>query len=233
MVSRGVRVLTLALLAVVAGACGHDVEEEKFEVIKVPQETKDFNLPSRLWDKLIIEDPEQAELSKIKKVNEDETLQNRTVILSPVVVELIEKNQGVLTAPRIRIEFAKGGGTVDLAKYRGTRAGTFFLKFEFEGLNAPYFNIMYLSQGRGRKVDNMVAGAGCRTFFNVTNAVVRDMKADGIPLNTTRDLHVSALAGHFFMSWLMEGSLSVTQVRFIDSTREDLLCAPLKSGGQQ
>lgn len=229
----GSRFLALVTLCAFAIACGHEAEEEKFEIVKVPQETKDFNLPSALWDKLLIEDPEQAELNKIKKVNEDETLQSRTVTLSPLTVELIEKNQGVLTFPRIRIEFAKGGGTVDLAKFKGSRAGTFFVRFEFDGLNAPFFNIMFLSQGRARKVDNMVAGAGCRTFFNVTNAVVKDMKADGIPVNTTRDLHVSALAGHFFMSWLMGGTLSVTQVRFIDSSREDLLCSPLKTGGKQ
>lgn len=227
------KLVLLGALGLGALACGHPAEEEKFEVVKVPQETKDFNLPSLLWDKLLIEDPEQAELNKIKKVNEDETLQSRTVTLSPLAVELIEKNQGVLTSPRIRIEFAKGGGTVDLAKFKGTRAGTFYVKFDFEGLNAPYFNIFFLSQGRARKVDGMVAGGGCRTFYNVTNAVVKDMKADGIPVNTTRDLHVSALAGHFFMSWLMGGTLSVTQVRFIDSSREDLLCSPLKTGGKQ
>ncbi len=227
----GVMRFEVLVVILVLFSCTEKAKEESFETVRMPQETKEFYIPTSLFDKLMIEDAEVVEMKKIKKVNEDETLQSSTLIFDPVVVELVEKNQDVLTHPRIRLEFPKGGGTVDLKKYKGERAGTFFVKFDFEGLRETQnFNIYYLSEGRVRKVDGMTVGSGCRVYLNVRDSVVKDFAHDGIAVNTTRDMHVSALAGHFIMSWLLDGHLHLTQVRFIDSSREDLICPPLRSG---
>lgn len=186
-------------------------------------------MPSKLWDVLLIEDAEKAELRKLKKANSEETTEHNTMIFAPIAVELVEKNQDTLAHPRIKIEFSNGGGVVDFAKYRGGRAGTFYLKLDFEALREGIpFKIFYLSGGRIRKVDDMIVGTGCKSYFNITRSFIKDMSGLGIPLNSTRFLHSSAIGGHLLVSWLSDGQLNVTQVHFVDSEREDLLCPPLR-----
>lgn len=222
--------ISLVLSFLLLAACAEqELSDQKFETFRIPQEMNDFLVPAKLWDHLMVTDPEAPEPLESRTLTaEEQSLYRKTLILSSVVLELTEKNRGVLLHPRIRIELRNGGGTVDFAKYLGEKTGTFYLKIIVDGFDqAPNQAAMYLSQGKMRRVDGQVIGTGCKSYFRITDSFRKDMAGKGIPLNTTRDLHVSATAGYFFMGWLADGQINVTHVRFIDSRRPDLICPAL------
>ena len=201
--------------------------EESFDLKNVVREQgADFLVPSQLWDLLIIYDAKEEEFRKLKKVNEDETLKNVSLVYAPISLTLIEKNPQVLTHARIKVEFPKGGGTLDLSKYVGEKKGSFYLKFEHEGLKkASAFGYTFLSNAKKRNVDGQVVGSGCNVFFELGNEFIKKNLDQGITLNTTKNIHSTVLGGRFVFSWFFEKNLYVSQVHFVDSKNPSLFCA--------
>jgi hypothetical protein len=128
--------------------------------------------------------------------------------------------------PSYVIELSHGGGIVDLAQYLSGQQGSFYVGFELppefhEGTN---FKAIYISMARKRKLDDHVFGAGCNQYFDITPKFLEMMKREGIKANTTRQRHVTVLAGHYIFSVMKDNRIYITQVTITDSQHKNLLC---------
>jgi hypothetical protein len=147
------------------------------------------------------------------------------IIFSEVVVLFSQKNDGVLKDSAYKIQLPRGGGEIDLADYVGEQPGTFFVGFEFpEFEDVAEKKVLFISHARKRRVDDQVLGGGCNTFFDISKAFNKEMLADGVKVNTTRDRHTTLLGGTFLVSAQKNGSIYTTQVTFTDSKHKQLLC---------
>lgn len=147
-------------------------------------------------------------------------------IFSEVKVWLKDKNPGVLKDPGIAIEFPKGGGEVDLAKFIANENGSFYVGFdfpEFEG--ATMKKVLFISRSKKRRIDGEVWGSGCNKAVDVTTQFLKSMeKNEGIKVNTTRHRHISVIGGTFILAATKDGQNFITQVTFTDSSHLDSLC---------
>lgn len=146
-------------------------------------------------------------------------------VFAPVRVHLIEKNPGILTRGHTTIEFAAGGGTLDLSEYVSAKNGSFFLVFEFvPDLDEVKRHVFFLSGAIKRKLNGDVVGAGCNTYFDISEAAEKAAGKEGFLVNTTGGRHASALAGTYFFSAAHAGKLYLAALSITDSTRKPLLC---------
>ncbi len=192
------------------------------KVVVVKEIPTDFQLPPSLWDQLLSHS--QIKEVKASVEGQEDEVQGSSVLFHELTVRLSEKNPGVLKQPVIEYQFPKGGGQIDLSEVTTGNPGTFFVKFETGGTDNPTFEGFHLSKARKRKVDDRIFGGGCKSFTKITKLVKSGGQGTGLPFNTTRDLHVSALGGHFLFSWSDGDATTVTQVKFFDSTKPQYSC---------
>lgn len=222
MISNTLKLLFAAMLVV---ACTKKTHEETKDapdnVIRVRDQAGDFMLPAKLWDLLL---PSDKVASKYKSENDEETM-GASVVFANLTVILEEKTPGVLVMPKVKIEFPKGGGQIDLAKWVSGKTGSYYVNFDVEGFgdkDVPH--IFFLSKAKKRKVDNRIIGSGCRSYFNVTKHILARRHDKGVVVNTTRNFDSTTLGGHFLISWQREGVYYVTQAKFTDSAHPQLYC---------
>ncbi|MGZ3747146.1 MAG: hypothetical protein ACXWRE_07255 [Pseudobdellovibrionaceae bacterium] len=212
----------LALLACTKP--GHFRSEDSGDLIstktvKMEELPADFKIPANIWELVTKSDDE-------KPGTEANSL---GVFYSSVKLFLTEKNPHILQTPSYVIEFPQGGGMVDLAQYLSGQQGSFYVGFELppefqEGSN---FKAIYISKARKRKLDERIFGAGCNKYFDITPKFLEMMKTEGIKANTTRQRHVTLLAGHYIFSVIKDHRLHITQVTITDSQNKNLLCEAL------
>lgn len=208
--------LLVIILVVSILSCGKKHDEEsgvEARMIQMQDQGADFKIPADIW-------------SEITGIDFEEALEkNVALVFVPAKVILREKNPGVLTNPRLEITTAKGGGDIDLAKYVTGRQGTFFVQFEFEGFEHPEtFQSYFVSRSKKRKLDNDIVGSGCKYYFEMNSFMLGKNKTEGLKVNTTRQRHVSVLAGHFIFSYSEGKQIFVSRVSFKDSGNSTLLC---------
>jgi hypothetical protein len=230
-----------------AGLCActkpNSFHRENAQTVKVDDLPADFKMPARVWE--LIEkasDGKSEEKTETKSEGHGEAksegeaegkagarIDNLGIFYSAIQVFLTEKNDHILKTPASVIELPRGGGTVDLAQYLTGDPGSFFVGFELpeefkEGKN---FKVLYVSQARKRKIDDRVFGAGCNQYFDITAKFTEMMKTEGIKANTTRQRHVTLLAGHYIFSVIKDTQILITQVTITDSKNKNLLCEAL------
>lgn len=221
---QALKVVLCALLAGLISCKKNEHHEEVYEV-SIDEVPVDFKVPSKLWDFIegknaVAVDPHHS------PVKEAEGFSNPSNInFTFVDVILTEKNSKVLVQPEIKIRFPRGGGEIDLSNYMGSRAGTFYVNFVLpeiaEGTNTKLF---FVSKAKKRKVDNVVYGAGCNQFFDITSKFFSESTKLGIQANSTRDRHATLLGGRFVFFQDDGKQIMLTQVGFKDSQRKDLFC---------
>lgn len=193
----------------------HEPEDDGTEwvVEKITESPKDFKVPTKIWE--LVKDKDQ-------KVNVDSSNQ----FFVPIKVFLKEKNPGVLSQPALQIEFPKGGGEVDLAKFTTGKSGTFFLNFDFEGFDYPeQLDIFFVSQAKKRRLDGLIHGTGCRKFLDLTQYFLKLKKRhDVIALNTTRQRHLTTLGGHFVFAFKKDKQIFLSKVTFKDDRAPEYFC---------
>lgn len=241
----------LFLWALVAGvvssgvvACDKPVsfKTETPEVITIDELPSNFKMPSKVWEMIENEGsgsagkPEAKAEAKGEAKGEGEKPEGEKpktasppILYSSVQVFLTEKNPGILKSAAYRIDLPRGGGSLDLANFVTGNPGSFFVGFELpeEFQVGTNFRAIYLSQARKRKIENRIFGAGCSQFMDLTPKFLEMMKSEGIRANTTRQRHVTLLAGHYIFSVLKEGRIYVTQATITDSKNKNLLCEAL------
>ena len=205
-------------LAVLAAACTKPASfrTENAEQVKIEDLPSDFKMPAAIWD--IVEKSPDAKATA--------EASNAGIFYSTAKVFLTEKNPGILRSPAYEIELPRGGGSIDLAKYLSGDQGSFYVGFELpEEITAgTNFKAIYISDARKRKLDERVFGAGCSQYFDITQKFLQMMKGEGIKANTTRQRHVTVLAGHYIFSAMKDNRIYITQVTLTDSRYKNLLC---------
>ncbi len=180
-------------------------EFEHLKVYKIDEVGKDIRVPSKIWIEIFGDD----------KIKSD------SISFSPMRVRFKEKNPGVLIEPEFVVELARGGGEIDLSRFVTNKQGTFSIFFDAnEVKSSKHPHIFFVSKGRKRKIEGEVWGAGCKTFLNMTDFMLKQNEKTGIEVNTTRSRHLSVLMGHFIFA----ADKKLTQVTFTDSSQPSLNC---------
>jgi hypothetical protein len=142
-----------------------------------------------------------------------------------IKVYLYEKTPGIMRGSNFLVHFERGGGELDLANYLSDRNGSFYIAMEPD-VNEPLadLRVFYVSQGRKRRVDGGIWGAGCGVFMDITSYYYKTHKDAGILTNTTRERHVTVLAGQYVFYAHKGGSLLMSQLTIKDSRFPRLYC---------
>ncbi|MBC7370342.1 MAG: hypothetical protein H7326_02185 [Bdellovibrionaceae bacterium] len=216
MIPRGIGFVLLVLGTLTACTKPFSFRTESAQTVKIDELPADFKMPAKVWE-IVEKDPEQKPGAEVVSPG---------IFYASIQVFLTEKNDHVLKSPAYVIDLPRGGGSIDLSNYTTADAGSFFVGFQLpeefkEGKN---FKALYVSQGRKRKLDNRVYGSGCSQYFDITKKFTEMMKTEGIMANTTRQRHVTLLAGHYIFSIIKDTQIFITQVTITDSKNKNLLC---------
>lgn len=186
---------------------------ENYKELKLTEMPQDITIPSGAWDLLEMQPP-GTEVSN-----------SENVVFSEVNVFLVQKNPGIIKGEAVKIVLPKGGGTIDLAQYVGANRGTFYVGFEFPSMEGTQENkIIFVSGARKRKIGGQVFGAGCNQFFDITERFVKEMKSEGLKVNTFQERYLSVLGGTFLFSAKKGKEVHVAQVSFRHSGFSHLFC---------
>lgn len=204
------------------------VQEDEGYVIDVRDTPAEFKLPTHLWDLVMAKgkgdkkDGGGGHGEPAAAAGDDD---DSLIVWLPVKVTLSAKAPGILNHQLVTYSLPRGGGTLDLSKNTVGDKGTFYLKFDLsEFTNLQAFKIYFVSNGKKRRVDGEIFGAGCNVYFDVTKSVLEANTAEGMKFNITDNRHVSALSGHFIFVQQEKDKVFLSQVEFNDSQKRDYLC---------
>jgi hypothetical protein len=174
--------------------------------IRITDNAEDIQVPSKVWD-ILFKDSKSH------------------LLFDNINVLLRDKNSGVLKESPVRIQFPRGGGSIDLSQYTSGKQGSFYVSFEFNSdypkENLKYF---YVSRARKRRVDGEILGSGCNKVLEIHEGLMKLQEKDGLLVNTTRARHVSLLSGSFVFANIQAKDVKIAQISFTDSTHPDLIC---------
>ncbi|MNJ99714.1 hypothetical protein D3C87_174950 [compost metagenome] len=216
--------LSLTCLSVVACTPKEGYVVDSYHEQKIEDLAEEVKIPSKAWD--ILEGKSTAAHGSSEEQSpEASSVLAKEFVFSEVTVFLVEKNPGVLKRPAYKISLPRGGGEIDLDHYMGISPGSFFVGFEYpEFVDAQDKKVLFVSQAKKRKIDDIVYGLGCNQFVDITSKFFEAMKREGLKVNTTRDRHLSVLGGHFLFSAQKNNTVYVSQVSFTDSNKTNLFC---------
>lgn len=205
----------VSALALVSCTKPVNYHTEHAQQVKIEDLPADFKIPANIWD-------------LVEKTGDEKTTaeaSNAGIFYSSAKLFLTEKNPNILQSPAYEIELPRGGGTIDLASYLSSEQGSFYVGFDLpeEFQTGTNFKAIYVSGARKRKLDERVFGAGCNRYFEITPMFLQMMKTEGIKVNTTRQRHVTVLAGHYIFSVMKDNRIYITQVTITDSRYKNLL----------
>lgn len=150
-------------------------------------------------------------------------------VFAPVRVYLIEKNHGILVHGHTEIVFPAGGGVLDLHDFVQAKSGSFFFATEFmPDLPDADRHVFFLSHAEERLLDGETYGAGCHSYFDISQIYNKTMKGEGYLVNTSNGRHISALAGTFYFAAAHEGKLFLASLTIKDSVHPELQCPALR-----
>tara|TARA_B110001454_G_C12723326_1_gene436697 strand:+ start:62275 stop:63021 length:747 start_codon:yes stop_codon:yes gene_type:complete len=206
------------------------------KVYEIRDTPEDFKMPGKLWDSVMASGAAAAPAGGHgggghKKKDEhagggDKDEKTDTLIVwLPIEVSFTAKVSGILAHEAIQYNLPRGGGTLDLSKITEGDKGTFFLKFNLvEFSNPSAMKVYFVSNGKKRRVDGEVYGAGCNVYFDITSSFQKMNSGEGIRFNITNNRHISALSGHFIFVQPDKDKVYLSQVEFNDSQNKDYLC---------
>ncbi|MFN8847468.1 MAG: hypothetical protein ACK5W9_11520 [Bdellovibrionales bacterium] len=205
--------LALALFSVTLISCSIKNTEVEYPIYRVDDLPQDFRMTSKVWDVTKSIDP---------------TIKDKPIFYGPVQVKFSQKSPGLLNEGNVIYEFASGGGNIDLSQVVSGQKGTFFISFHMPGTdNFTNGRVFFISRSRQRKIEGEVVGSGCKTLLDLSSSLGQLNFKGELKLNTTRDRHISILAGHFVFLTETDKSWIVSQISFNDSKRQDLICPEL------
>jgi len=232
--------LSFVALGVLAGCTSQEsYHQDKYKEVKVTDVPEDIHIPPKAWDLLEGKVGGEAEKGGAEKneaakepakeaKGEENKLPGKEIVFSEVDVFLVEKNDDVLKDKAVKIHFPKGGGEIDLAQYMGKNPGSFFVGFDDPDFkDTKDKKVIFVSQTRKRRLDDQVYGGGCNQFFDITEHFFKNMKEQGLKVNSTRERHVTVLGGHFLFSAIKGNTVYIAQVTFKDSEHKNLFCEGL------
>lgn len=232
----------MALGSLISCTAHESYHQDQYKEVKITDVPEDIHIPPGAWDLLEgkgsdskgdagkkeeggKEAPKEA--GKEVKAGEDVKL-HKEIVFSELDVFMVEKNEDVLKDKAVKIHFPKGGGEIDLAQYMGKAPGSFFVGFDDPDFkDATEKKVVFVSDTRKRRLEDQVYGGGCNQFFDITEQFLKNMKEQGLKVNTTRERHVTVLGGHFLFSAIKGNTVYISQVTFKDSEHKNLFCEGL------
>lgn len=194
-------------------SCNKHENYEHSHEVEISESYIDANIPKQLWEK--IEELDVAEKSSKQK----------SYKLSSIKLIFQEKNSDVLKKPHTIFSLTRGGNVFDLQDLVGTTKGTFFLQFDLpEELQDPNTKIYFISNSKKRRIGDEIIGSGCGKYFDLTKNFNTYFVKKTFPVNTTKDRHVSTLAGTFLFVLKKDDQILLAQITFTDSKMSHLLC---------
>jgi hypothetical protein len=202
--------LLIIILAYSFLSCTKAHVEEEFQILRVEDLPQDFRVSSKIWDVTKSTDP---------------AIKDKPIFYGPMQIKFWQKKPGLLKDGNVIFEFASGGGGIDLSQVVNGQQGTFYVSFDMPGIEKVVKHRAYhISRSRQRKVDGEVIGTGCKKLLDLSSGIGKLNFKNEIKLNTTRDRHVSLLAGNFVFLTETDSNWIVSQVTFYDTKRQDLIC---------
>jgi hypothetical protein len=226
--------LFLVPILILAAACHHN--KDSLEGVKTtPMDMKEFEedvvVPQALWkamESVYMPLALDAEGKSVKEGESGDLLKKRPPLDPiPITVYLVEHTPGVLGGQNFELKYPVGGGILDYRVFiPETKNGTFFLKVKYGAeMDSKYLKVLYLSNAKVRDVGGQPMGNGCSRYFDVTKYWEKQMKGDGLMLNTVDARHISVTAGTLFFVAPANGKLRIAHLSIRDSRHNDLLCS--------
>lgn len=149
----------------------------------------------------------------------------KSMVFSEVSVILAQKNPGIIKGEVVKIELPKGGGNIDLSQFVTGKKGSFYVGFDFpqfEGASAK--KIVFVSGTKKRKIGGQIFGSGCNQYFDISDKFLKEMKGEGLKVNTTQERYLSVMGGTFLFSAKKDNEVHLAQVTFKNSLFPSLFC---------
>lgn len=218
------RVPVLFLWPFIFGACtnDHGYHVGKAQEVKISEFTDDITIPSKAWDLLEFKSPEAASSGGHPA---EPAAANKNLVFAEITVILVQKNPGIIKGEAVKISLPKGGGNIDLSHFVSEKKGTFYVGFEFPQFeNATAKKIVFISGTKKRKIGGQIFGAGCNQYFDISDKFLKEMKGEGIKVNTTQERYLSVLGGTFLFAAKKDNETHMAQVTFKNSQFPYLFC---------
>ncbi|XGC80195.1 hypothetical protein ACES2L_12765 [Bdellovibrio bacteriovorus] len=223
--------VALIWMPLALGACtespGYHVD--KYHEVKFSDLPADVKIPTKAWDILELKPPAaahgEAEGGHGAPAATQAPGAGKNIIFGEVSVFLVEKNDGIVKNEAVKIVLPKGGGTVDLAQFITDKQGSFYVGFEVPGLaEAVTKKVIFVSGAKKRKLGDKVIGSGCNQFVDITDSFIKNMKGEGLKVNTTQERYLTVLGGTFLFSAEIDKDIQVAAVTFKNSNYNHLFC---------
>lgn len=201
-------------LLLITGCTNNSVfEKAKYKEVKTSEMSEDIKIPSAAWDLLELKNAEH------------EAVVARPLIFAEISVSLVQKNDGIIKNGAAKISLPKGGGIIDLAQFVEDQNGTFYVGFDFADFkDAKDKKVLFVSGAKKRKIGGKIFGAGCNQYFDITDSFFKQMKSEGLKVNTTQDRYLSVLGGTFLFAAKNDTDVRIAQVTFTNSKKPSLFC---------
>lgn len=204
----------------ILGACtaenpGYHVEE--YQEVKFEDLPEDVKVPSKAWDLMEFNAPGEE--------GHGVSSSTKNLIFSEVSVFLVQKNPGVVEGEAVKIQLPKGGGAIDLSRFITSQKGSFYVGFDFPAFEgATGKKVLFVSKARKRRIGEQIFGAGCNQFFDISEKFFKEMKKEGLKVNTTQERYLSVLGGTYFFAAQNGNDIRLAQVTFTNSQYKPLFC---------
>lgn len=216
------------------GACkgspGYHVD--KLQEVKSLDFIEDIRIPSKAWDLLEFKTPEASGShgappaeGHSSSPSGESSMAKKDAVFSEITVILAQKNSGIIKGEAVKISLPKGGGNIDLSQYLTGKKGSFYVGFEYPAFGAASAKkIVFVSGTRKRKIGGQIFGAGCNQYFDISDKFLKEMKGEGLKVNTTQERYLSVLGGTFLLSAKKDNEVHLAQVTFTNSQFPSLFC---------
>lgn len=191
-------------------SCQKNENNSSIEVIELKESYMDTKIPKQLWE----------------KIESSETLnKSKTYQLGKIKIRFLEKNQNVLKNKETSFNLTKGGNVFDLQDLIGNVKGTFYLSFDIDDeYKDENTKVYFISNSKKRRISDEIIGSGCGKYFDISKKFKDNFVKKSFAVNTTKDRHVSTLAGTFLFVLNKNDQTILSQVSFTDSKLSHLLC---------
>lgn len=215
--------LLLIFISIASCKKGPTYIQPEMKVYVIDDISADVKVPYNVWN--ILEGI--VDLSEKDLKAQQQNTQTGEALFAGVKVFITEKTPDIVNGKSIEIQLPRGGGFVDLSKYIREKNGTFYIGFDYpEFETASLKKVSFVSRTKKRKIDGKIIGSGCNVYFDITDAYFKNMKTEGLKVNTTGQRHLGLVGGTFLFSAKNQDTnqLFVSHVTFIDSNHQDLFC---------
>lgn len=204
------RFLLIASAVFLASCNQNKADSTHYSEGQVLKSSKEFKIPRELKERIhqeyikYVHDEDPSNIA-----TEEELTSQLPREYLEVDMFLKQLNEGTLDENKV-FRSPRGGGLVDLSDTVIGEKGSFFVKFKIKDPQAPDEEISnlksyYLSEVKERLIDGKTYGSGCGSLVDISDAVLKTNKGNGLRVNAKDDRYFHTMAGtYIFVNYAME-----------------------------